>query len=385
MFDKPMMRGLLAAALLASAVTVQASTINVFNMPSGETSLTFVPVGNVGNIADPTGSHYGSVGYNYNMGTYDVTAAQYTQFLTAVATTSDPYGLYNASMAVVGASSYGCGIVRGGAAGSYTYTVAMAYQNFPVNWVSWGDAARFCNWLQNGQLTAPEGNGTTETGSYNLGGGTSQAALMAVTRSSTANYVIPTENEWYKASYYVGGGTNAGYWLYPTKSNLTPSNLLVLSGTNNANFSDAGYWTDPSNGLTPVGAFVDCPGPYGTYDMGGDVYQWTEGSVSGSYRVHRGGSFGISSAGLTSGDREYDSPTQEASFIGVRVASLSTPEPASLALLLAGGSCLAAFAWRRRRRSLSVARDSTLSSDDETAPAILSMPSRWTEAARKAA
>ena len=33
------------------------------------------------------------------MGTYDVTAAQYAQFLNAVATTSDPYGLYNSSMA----------------------------------------------------------------------------------------------------------------------------------------------------------------------------------------------------------------------------------------------------------------------------------------------
>ena len=41
--------------------------------------------------------------------------------------------------------------------------------------VSWGDTARFVNWLANGQLTAPEGSGTTETGTYTLNGGTSNA------------------------------------------------------------------------------------------------------------------------------------------------------------------------------------------------------------------
>ena len=39
------------------------------------------------------------------------------------------------------------------------------------------------NWLQNGQPVAPEGAGTTETGTYALNGGTSNAALMAVTRT----------------------------------------------------------------------------------------------------------------------------------------------------------------------------------------------------------
>ncbi len=146
---------------------------------------------------------------------------------------------------------FGCGIIlQNGTSGSYTYSVSpdrgvpgdagyANYANFPVNYVSWGDAARFCNWLQNGQPTGPEGPGTTETGAYTLNGATSSSDLMTVTRNAGATYFIPSENEWYKAAYYKGGGTNAGYWLYPTRSNTAPSNLLSSTGTNNANFYDS--------------------------------------------------------------------------------------------------------------------------------------------------
>ena len=74
---------------------------------------------------------------------------------------------------------------------------------------------------------------------------------------------------------------DAGYWTYPTKSNTAPSNVLSATGTNNANYLASpiptlAIYTDPTNHLTPVGAFAASPGPYGTYDMGGDVWQWNE-------------------------------------------------------------------------------------------------------------
>src|SRR4030042_1991013 len=77
-----------------------------------------VAVGNAGNAADTRVMHdgttgYGSVGYNYNIGKYEVTAAQYTEFLNAKAK-SDPYGLYSTSM---WSDSYGCKIQQSGSAG----------------------------------------------------------------------------------------------------------------------------------------------------------------------------------------------------------------------------------------------------------------------------
>jgi formylglycine-generating enzyme required for sulfatase activity len=74
--------------------------------------------------------------------------------------------------------------------------------NHPVTHVSWGNAARFTNWLHNGQPTSAEGPGTTETGAYALNGATSNDDLLAVSRSAGAKWFIPSEDEWYKAAYY---------------------------------------------------------------------------------------------------------------------------------------------------------------------------------------
>jgi hypothetical protein len=79
--------------------------------------------------------------------------------------------------------------------GNYSYNVASGYANFPVSEVSWGDAARFCNWLANGQPATGVENATiTETGSYALNGALTSEQLEAVTRSTSATYIIPSQN-----------------------------------------------------------------------------------------------------------------------------------------------------------------------------------------------
>ncbi len=333
----------LASVLVLTASVSQAQVSNVFTMPNGEASLSFVTVGNAGNAADPaTGSLYGSVPYVYQMGKYDVTVGQYCQFLNAVAAT-DTYGLYtsyNMAYPTVG-------IVRSGSPGSYTYSVSYnasdwnsyasnfpslypsalaAANDCPMFEVTWADAARFCNWLQNGQPTNfGEAAGSTETGVYTLDGATNQSDLMRVTRNTGAAYFIPSESEWYKAAYYnPTGGT---YWTYPTQSNTAPINILSATETNNANFYDYydtgnGGNTDPTNCLTPVGVFAASPGPYGTYDMGGDVFQWNEANITNALRCLRGGQWNDVSVILASSNRFPLDPMVEYDCNGFRVASV---------------------------------------------------------------
>ncbi|HEV3138483.1 MAG TPA: SUMF1/EgtB/PvdO family nonheme iron enzyme, partial [Pirellulales bacterium] len=180
-------------------------------------TIAWTPVGNPGNANDSTG--YGAVAYNYSIDKYDVTVGQYTAFLNSVAAT-DTYSLYNPLMAT---DLNIAGISRSGSSGSYSYGVIGSSANLPITFVSWGGAARFSNWLQNGQPTGAEGPGTTETGAYTLNGAMTDAALNAVTRNAGATIFIPSENEWYKAAYYNPAGS---YNQYPFSSNTVPTSAM---------------------------------------------------------------------------------------------------------------------------------------------------------------
>jgi formylglycine-generating enzyme required for sulfatase activity len=312
-----------------------------------------VPVGDPGNVPDPL-TGYGSVGHSYSIGEYDVTVSQYVGFLNSIATSSDPYGCWNPSMSNA-TPTYG--ITRTSTSAGYVYAAKGSSANVPVTYVSWADAARFCNWLQNGEPLGSEGTNTTETGSYDLNGSTGSAQLMQVTRSTTATWVIPTLNEFYKAAYYVGGGTNAGYWQYPTQNDSPPSNVLSATGTNNANFTQTQptlTLSDSRNWLTPVGAFVDSPGAYGTYDMGGDVDEWDEAVYPGIGRGVNGGSWAGGYLDLNSGlaGGGAGPPSAYGQTTGFRVALVPEPQSLFLAACLALGPVLAgAFQWLRRSRT----------------------------------
>jgi formylglycine-generating enzyme required for sulfatase activity len=335
---------LASVLMLAGSV----SRADVFNMPSGETSLSFVTVGDPDNSPDTGGwAGTGSVPYAYRMGKYDLTVGQYCQFLNAVAKT-DTYGLYNSYM-TSGTHLNTIAITQTGSSGSYTYSYSGSYSegvDCPMFCVTWGDAARFCNWLQNGQPAFSAGTpgevaGSTETGAYTLSGDTTS---YMETRNPGAIYFIPSLDEWYKAAYYKGGNTSAGYWAFPTQSNTAPGDSLPDVG-NSANYKLA---TDPINLLTPVGAFSASPGPYGTFDMGGDVWQWNE-EDSGGDRNIRGGGFASTSLQLASTGGFNGGPgTDLEEDVGFRVASIAVPEPSIITLFLASAACLLGYVWRRR-------------------------------------
>ena len=248
----------------------------------------FVPVGNARNAADPT-TGYGRVTEAYRIGKYEVTIDEYTAFLNAVAA-DDPAGLYHDAMATDRTSA---GIVRAGTAGSFTYTVtgpagitpagATSPANRPITYVNWFDAARFANWMANGQPSGSQTAATTENGAYDL---TALTAGTLPTRNAVnpntaaaPTFFLPTEDQWYKAAFYdpalrKGRG---GYFTYATRSNATPGNVIGDAG-NQVNYIFAtGAMTvtqqptiDPTqNYLTNVGAMRASPSSYGTFDQNG--------------------------------------------------------------------------------------------------------------------
>ena len=136
----------------------------------------------------------GAVSYVYQIAKNETTISQYAEFLNAVAKT-DSYALYSSSMT----TSFINGISQSGSSGSFTYSVAAGSGNKPIAYVSWFDAARFCNWMQNGQQTGTGAALTAETGAYTLDGTTSG---VSVSKNAGATVWIPSESEWYKAAYY---------------------------------------------------------------------------------------------------------------------------------------------------------------------------------------
>jgi sulfatase modifying factor 1 len=305
-----------------------------------------VAVANVGNAADTNG--HGAVSYDYRIGKYEVSISQYAAFLNSAASvTSDTYivNLWNGSMAtdlnVAGISRSGNGTL----ASPYSYSV-IGSGNRPISWISWFDAARFANWVNNGATNGA----STETGAYTLNGATNGV----ITKNVGATWWLPSESEWYKAAYYKGGSTNAGYWSFATQSDSQPNNS-VGAGTNRANYfagdfavTQSASYTNTQNYLTEVGAFVDSTSAYGTFDQSGNVNEWNDAVINGSNRGVRGGNWIDQQAILRSSYRIDIAPTDENAGLGLRLATV--PEPSTYALLLMAG---VGAVWMLRRRHTS--------------------------------
>lgn len=318
---------LLAVALAMTHFTnsVQAITIDM------------VTVGNPGNAPDLRYRNIpvGSVDYIYNIGKYEITVGQYTAFLNAVART-DTYGLYASDM---GSGSFRAYIQRSGSPGSYSYAVSVERANFPVDLISFWDAARFTNWLHNGQPSGLQGPGTTEDGAYlNVG----DDATFA--RQPGAKYFLPNEDEWYKAAYYDpnhGGQGIGGYWDFPTGTNAIPGTDMsdATNTGNNANYNVM------LGGFTEVGQFHMSLSPYGTFDQGGNVTEWNESGFL-SLRSLRGGSW-VNNVDSLFGPKSQagNFPTINGASVGFRIASLAVPEPSSGSLWF----ILASLALNSRR------------------------------------
>jgi hypothetical protein len=285
------------AVVLISLVCVMAAV----NLASADNihgiNVDFVNIGNAGNAADTTG--HGAVGYNYRIGKYEVPNSQWNAFTTAA------------------------GAPTGNPSSAYGHSAWFTDNQQPTNEVSWYEAAQFCNYLTSGNKSK---------GAYQFSGNnTNPSSFLGIDRVSSIStygttYVIPTEDEWYKAAFYKPNGS--GYSLYANGTNIAP-----VAGVN-SNYNDAiGAPWDITNGTQEQN---------GTFNMMGNIWELTE-IFSGSNNVVRGGSFddsGPFGGGNSAITSAYwaSSGGGESLGIGFRIAEI--PEPTTICLFGIAGLML---------------------------------------------
>lgn len=291
----------IGAILLASLLTGSAL--------QGSLTIPTAYVGDVGNVAhQPTG--YGSVNYGYYITRYEVTFGDYATFLNAVATQTDPYGLYNPTGFIVE------GIERSGDTGAYTYAAKAGLEDVPVYGVTFWNAARFANWLS---------TGGTETGVYLLNGNPTPNNA-SITRDATAwaagGIALASEDEWFKAAFYDPTLNNdeGGYWKYPFKSNTINAGDAVFDNITNGPRSNAVY----SDKTSHYGTFHQA----GNLDELSDTIGTVNASQPGDGRLLKGGSWATPNVPeqiyrLEASFRGPATlPTQQSRTIGFRLTSL---------------------------------------------------------------
>jgi formylglycine-generating enzyme required for sulfatase activity len=281
--------------VMAAVNFVSAETIRGINMD-------FVTIGNAGNAGDtrtgldnygyPLANPYGcgAVSYNYRIGKYEVTNAQWDIFTAAAgAPTGNPSEAYADSAYFTGAQQ-------------------------PTNQVSWYETAQFCNYLTSGNKSL---------GAYQLGtdGSITVNRASAISAYGTA-YVIPTEDEWYKAAYFKPNAS--GYSLYANGLNTIPA-------------ADNGWNYDSGSYSIPWDVSTGTQEQNGTFNMMGNVWEWNE-TLIGSHRGFRGGSC-FSYGNYLASSYPYSTDPYGVSYvIGFRVVEI--PEPASMMILALGGLTL---------------------------------------------
>lgn len=294
----------------------------------------FVVVGDPGNKKDPL-YKFGSVPYIYEVGKYEITNNEYAEFLNAVVRIHDLYSLYSLSMTM---GLFG-GLDRLGQEGSYTYISKKGYEKRPVVYISWYDLARMANWYHYGKpQTGRSGVGTTE-GTKNQGAYDTQSfptnkeeivdyRKLPFCRNKKALFWIPNEHEWYKAAYFdptIQGKRK--YWNFSVRTNEVPNNVAPPGNQYSVNFFKNVFSLGKPYFLSEVGAYKLATSYYGTYDQGGNVWEWLENwrlTTRGSEKVRalRGGSATYSEIGLHAYNTDPGNPSHQKFIWGGRLAKV---------------------------------------------------------------
>lgn len=240
--------------------------------------IAFSRIGSPGNEEDKNHfmmGRYGGVEHPFMISTGKISVGQYAQFLNTIAA-DDPSGIYHAGMSEAG-------LIRLGKQGQYRYSHSIRDSNAPITCVSFFNAARFCNWLHNGQPDGAQGPSTTEDGAYLI-----DVTGHKIQKRGDARYFLPSEDQWYKAAYYDPA---SGYRLYVNGTRPSP-----VGG-------------DGSDGVSP----------FGVSGMNDGIWEWNEAIIGGLFRGLRSGAWFQGNNRQAAG-RNFTNPSAELTNIGFRIA-----------------------------------------------------------------
>ena len=194
-----------------------------------------------------------SIDYDIEMGKYEVTHAEFIQFLNSAGVASD--GSYEAKK-MIDMDSSGCAVGHDGSFYFEGSSVAES-EDTPVIEVTWYGALAYCNWLSEQEGLTP---------AYDL----NNWELKNSDQSALEGYRLPTSTEW---EYAARGGDNGNSTTYAGSDTI----------------ADVAWYTDNSNSEThPVGEKQ--ANELGIYDMSGNVYERTN-TPEDTGLVGRGGSY----------------------------------------------------------------------------------------------
>jgi hypothetical protein len=294
--------------LAASGTVALAVEINGINIDFTDT----IPGGNV---ADTTG--YGAVGYDYSIATNEISIGQFGVFIADTPVADANFNYWNTGDKTVGIDA-------------------------PAVNINWYQAAMFCNWLTSGNISngAYAVSGSLVTAATPRGG----AAMDTLVSTYGTVYVLPTEDEWYKAAYFKDGV----YSLYAT------GNTAPVQGE--ANFATTGGYEDGPAWTVSSGTNEQ----NGTKNMMGNVFEWLESSDNGDaldfgntnqLMGFRGGDYFQGVAFLSSDQRGAFPDTRDKEYfnLGFRVAAIPEPGTMSLMSLSTVGLFLTRSVRRRKR------------------------------------
>lgn len=244
------------------------------------TGIDFVRIGAVGNApwaGDGTAGDRaigrGQVNYEYNIGKYEVTSAQWADFFSAAFDRAPGDTIPHLTP-----PTFWGGVpttpthTENPSAMRWTTTAQSAM--LPTGNISWRMAAIYTNWLCNGISSERSAflNGAYDvsTFTYNPNGSFNDQ----ITHTPGAAYYIPTWDEWLKAAHYDPNkqnpnGTTGGWWRYGNGSDQPFIGALPnVGGTANFGFDTGAIGV-------PLGAY-NVTSPFGLRDVAGGTAEWVE-------------------------------------------------------------------------------------------------------------